>query len=115
MWVTPDATASRRTDSATARSFGGPNTFGPESCIAPNPRRLTCRSPSANVPDCSTTDIGDHQTFMPPSTTISMPVTWELSSEVARLQGNHRAFRRPDHLNGGLCRVDGQIGSDDRG
>src|SRR5580765_4064308 len=59
MWFTPDATASRRTASAAARSFGGPNTPGPESCIAPNPRRLTCQSPSANVPDCSTPDIGD--------------------------------------------------------
>jgi len=34
---------------------------------------------SANIPDCSKPDIGDHQTFMPRSTTISVPVTQELS------------------------------------
>jgi hypothetical protein len=35
--------------------------------------------------------------------------------EMARLQGNHRAFRRPDHVHGGLCRIDGQMASDDHG
>ena len=34
---------------------------------------------SAHAPDRSTPDIGDHQTFMPPSTTISVPVTWALA------------------------------------
>ena len=35
--------------------------------------------------------------------------------EMARLQGNHRALRRPDHVHGGLCSIDGQITSDDHG
>jgi hypothetical protein len=36
------------------------------------------RSVGAN---CRRPIAGDHQTFMPPSTTISTPVTYELSSE----------------------------------
>src|SRR5271156_360783 len=50
MWSTPLATASRSTASAPCRSFGGPNTPGPASCIAPYPARFTVRVPSENVP-----------------------------------------------------------------
>src|SRR3984957_11399763 len=50
MWSTPLATASRSTASAASRSFGGPNTPGPASCIAPYPTRFTVRAPSANAP-----------------------------------------------------------------
>jgi hypothetical protein len=31
-------------------AFGGPNTPGPASCIAPKPKRFAVRSPSVNVP-----------------------------------------------------------------
>src|SRR6185312_124672 len=43
-------TASRSTATAWSRSAGGPNTPGPASCIAPNPTRLTVRSPSWYAP-----------------------------------------------------------------
>src|SRR6266567_1802315 len=44
MWVTPAATASRRTARAWSRSRGGPKTPGPASCMAPKPMRLRTRS-----------------------------------------------------------------------
>ena len=42
---TPGATR----ECALARSFGGPQTFGPQTRIAPKPRRLTVRSPTRTV------------------------------------------------------------------
>src|SRR5271168_4674290 len=45
MWFTPASLARRSTFNAVLRSFGGPNTPGPGSCIAPNPMRPTYRSP----------------------------------------------------------------------
>src|SRR5258708_3091685 len=46
MWLTPAASASRRTARAASGSRGGPNTPGPVSCIAPYPIRFT----TAEVP-----------------------------------------------------------------
>ena len=37
MWLIPSATTSRSTATASSRSCGGPNTWGPASCIAPYP------------------------------------------------------------------------------
>src|SRR6476469_9172146 len=40
MWSTPSSIARRRMARAASGSRGGPNTPGPASCMAPNPRRL---------------------------------------------------------------------------
>src|SRR5438105_2696978 len=45
MRSTPSSTARRSTRIASSWSRGGPHTPGPGSCIAPNPRRWTVRSP----------------------------------------------------------------------
>ncbi|CAO5170296.1 exported hypothetical protein [Frankia sp. AiPs1] len=51
MKVTPRSTARRRTARACSGSAGGPQIPGPVIRIAPNPRRVTGRSPpSRNVP-----------------------------------------------------------------
>lgn len=42
----PSSTARRSTASASSRSRGGPNAFGPGSCMAPNPPRETEKQPS---------------------------------------------------------------------
>src|SRR3954463_16522157 len=52
MWSTSSSTARRRTASAFSRSAGGPVMPGPHRRMAPNPRRLTSRSPpTVNVLD----------------------------------------------------------------
>src|SRR6476660_3757821 len=45
MWSTPRACASRRTLTASRRSRGGPNTFGPVSRMAPKPIGATENGP----------------------------------------------------------------------
>src|SRR5919109_4036615 len=42
----PSSYARRSTRSAWLRSFGGPHTLGPQTRIAPKPRRCTSRSPT---------------------------------------------------------------------
>ncbi len=49
MWFTPASTARLITASASSRSFGGPKTPGPGSCMAPKPMRRTVWVPSVNV------------------------------------------------------------------
>lgn len=50
MWLTPSSTAWRSTATDCPRSLGAPSDGSPVSRIAPNPRRLTARSPSRQVP-----------------------------------------------------------------
>src|SRR3954452_7645456 len=57
MWLTPSATARRRTAISASRSAGGPITCGPSSCMAPYPMRWTERSPSGNEPDFSAVNV----------------------------------------------------------
>src|ERR1700742_1086325 len=58
MWLTPSSTARRRTAIAPSRSRGGPVMPGPVRRIAPNPRRLTSRSPAiVNVPAAAAVGI----------------------------------------------------------
>ena len=49
MWSTPSSTARRRTARAASGSRGGPKTWGPASCMAPKPIRLTGLSPRYEV------------------------------------------------------------------
>jgi Domain of unknown function (DUF427) len=54
MWLTPSSTARRSTATGCRRSSGAPSPErSPVSRIAPNPRRLTARSPSRQVPAAS--------------------------------------------------------------
>src|ERR1700712_2358391 len=67
MKLTPSSTARRRTRIHSSRSAGGPQTPGPVIRMAPNPRRLTVRSPpKVNVPDaCATEDVLTEKTVRP--------------------------------------------------
>src|SRR4030095_12112757 len=56
--------------------------------------------PRRNVPERSILDM-DHQTFMPPSTTMSTPVTYELSSDArnsATFATSSGRPRRPNNV-----------------
>src|SRR3984885_8495225 len=87
MWLTPASIARRSTFSAVSRSFGGPNTPGPGSCIAPKPRRRTNPLPSA-------TDFSDmHPVYLEGSSVAATPIVGRLQS-AASLDLCRRPSRR---------------------
>src|SRR4051812_18530337 len=49
MKLTPSSTARRRTRLASSRSLGSPRMYSPVIRIAPNPRRLTVKSPPTSI------------------------------------------------------------------
>src|SRR5689334_18547968 len=59
MWFTPASTASLRTATASEMFWGGPQTCGPASCIAPYPMRLSVIAVpgSVNVPAALICDV----------------------------------------------------------
>src|SRR6266436_6260225 len=105
MWVIPSLTTSRRTASAPSWSAGGPNTWGPASCMAPYPTRVRIKSSaSLNVPPGSIVDIaGFLLVFMFECVTVNLrALQWHVHPQLKVIRTGSWLFMRKNPLNKGI-------------
>src|SRR5579875_1981129 len=116
MWLTPSSTARRSTATGCRRSPGARSPEGsPVSRIAPNPRRLTARSPSRQVPAASAAgkgeltrtgyprETGAPHGILPPRNAVGVPFPADAVSPEhgRRLRGSGWRAAKRDAFRGG--------------